>query len=195
MCRLLTWNAKLKMAQHNQFDYFRGPVGISFAGFRSDTYTLQKAGWQVAQVIDDYGNSIRLTLLNEDLGLAAQSESMQLDRYRNLDGIGGGYTLRIVKMASKGRIQVFKDFSTGSLVDCTPMMATVADAYGDWAVFGPPVGKTLEVLVEPSSVSECLDLIQKLQSPKLAAIRAEGRERDLRTAYTQHINAKIMSVA
>ena len=24
---------------------------------------------------------------------------------------------------------------------------------------------------------------------------AEGRERDLRTAYTQHINAKIMSVA
>ena len=143
--------------------------------------------------MDDYSNSIMLTLKHSKLDLVMQTNSIRVERDAMIKGLR--HRFEVVRMSPTRSVQVFEPFSLGALVDCTPGYSKTDAAYGDWAIFGPPVVKTLEVLVEPSSVLECLELIQKLQSPKLAAIRAENRERDLRTAYTQHINAKIMSVA
>jgi len=72
-------------------------------------------------------------------------------------------------------------------------MAERTGAYEDLLLFATPKVRTEGICVEPDSVDECLQLIKRLQSPRLAEIR----ERDRQAEYRQEQNfmAQIIRVA
>lgn len=189
--------AQYHFSQHP--GYFRGPVEVWFAGFRSDSYTLQKNGWEFVQTMDAYERTLHCLFRNKEYGLTASTDRFRfdIDQLRGIGESGRGVRLNVNRIASSDRV-IFqtpagpKDYSA---VDCTPTWAMVEEAYGLNAFFGGPPEKTVEVLVEPSSVEECLALIQRMQSPKLAEIREQNRVRDNQIAYKQHFQAKLLSMA
>jgi hypothetical protein len=89
-------------------------------------------------------------------------------------------------------------------IDATPSFVdTPRQSIEDFGIFSTLQTRTQEILIEPQSVAECLDLIKKLQAPELAAIRERNarRARDPgssdygSTVPRTHIQAQIVTLA
>lgn len=162
------------------------PVKISFAGFESDTWQLQQAGWNIAAEQDVAYAGLRLALRNEHLHLYAVSQliSFEYMHYRN-----GGYDLvealrhlvvPIIYMAPRIQcVEVVGNFSKFKPIDAEPMWANqnIRDLE-DFNIFRT-LDKSKELIVEPQTVAEMLQQIKKYQEPKQKEIRENLRKKRL----------------
>ena len=174
------------------------PCRVWFDGFESDTYTLQRQGWQLTMQQDWREGRLRLAMKHPSSGVTMLSEDTRhhfgpsLDRFidQNLP------EFRVCRV-NTGRdvVRYFgaNPFAGYMPVDAMPQMVERTGKMEDLLLFAAPKVRTEEIYVEPSSVDECLDLIKRLQSPRLA----ELRERDRLAEYRQEQKflAQIVAVA
>lgn len=173
------------------------PHDVYFCGFRSTTFQLQQAGWQLSVNNHDFGGRITLAMHNKDFGGYMLADTMAFDHFRPLD-----IPLRFVVRRVNADILVYQsdigmDFSMFEPIDARPQYVTTErKSIKDFNIFATPLVRTEEIIVEPSSVSECLDLIRRLQAPELAEIRERDRTRDFSEARNQmKFHAQVMSLA
>lgn len=93
--------------------------------------------------------------------------------------------------------RVNMDFSAFRSIDATPAMRIEEPKrIEDFAIFAAPLVRTEEIIVEPQSVADCLDLIKRLQAPNLAEIRERNRQRErLEPSNQTRFHAQILSLA
>lgn len=187
-------------------DQLRGrPVDVMFAGFRSTTATMQRAGWRIAMEAKNYadivGNNIRFVFKHDDLGVAllgvSSIESMS-------QALGDLLAPILIKHAIHADSRVLVQAvaaasfvgSTGALrsIDATPGFAQVTER----DLFEMPFFQTLHVpaaeplIVDQATVSDLLERIRLMQAPEQAAIRARNTSRE---RIHGRIHAHIMSLA
>lgn len=173
---------------------------VRFAGFSSDTLSLQEAGWRLAVEEDFQHGAIRMLMRHEGLGLYMVADDAAFDYFMHArQQIRPRQPIFVVRYAARSlNSQVCNlDFSKFTAVDAMPHRAPVSfRRIEDFALFGAPLVKTEEIIVEPQSVAECLDLIRKMQAPELAAVRQRNlaRDRDQPMAQ-QQFHAQILSLA
>ena len=80
-------------------------------------------------------------------------------------------------------------------VDAEPSFTTVErQSIKDFNLFAPCLARTEEIIIEPQSVAECLDLIRKMQAPELQAVRKRNEQRR-EPINQQNFHAQILSLA
>lgn len=177
------------------------PCEVHFAGFRTDTFRLQQAGWQLSMEQDLMRMSIRLAMRFEPARLYMVSEAADHDFFRHSDHLP---VFHVRHCASNVVVQLMESTFDFKPIDAKPaFVSEQRKGIEDFNLFAPLQTRTEEILVEPQSVAECLDLIKRLQAPELAAIRKrnEQRRRDPgsmdygSTAPATKVHAQIITLA
>lgn len=182
------------------------PLQVEWAGWRTDTYRLQQAGWTLNAEQDYFQNRMRLAMRHEGMSLMAMScyTDFHFERYAR-DPMARDYPLfvmqamgREVNIHEHGRID--RDFMFAP-VDAQPCMTThKITRLEDLAHFAAPLVRCNEVIIPEESVPELMERILKLQQPaRTDRIRAElrrGQEGRMVTDEPQQkFHAQIISLA
>lgn len=155
------------------------PMGVEWAGWRTDTVTLQRSGWELAVSFDYAYHAYRLLLRHKMMRLYAVSdvshvESM-LDRYH--ERMAEWPVFQIIGCAPS--VQTLNvpsiNFAAFREIDATPQFTDQRiTRVEDMNIFATPMpGSKGEVLVDGAdlSVIEHLEAIKRLQAASQEEIR------------------------
>ncbi len=193
------------------------PIEVYFKGFRSDTRTLQAAGWQLSieqQENTPYrGYKCRLAMQHVESGILMYAhEPIDID----LEVVMCSYVVEAAKRQLTGpftvqhvvtnhhdiHLHVVRSGSRFNFqaVDAEPLMMPVDNvSLRDLCVFRT-ITPDSEILVPPQSVPELLAHIQSLQDPKQKEIRERNKKRDARERLNDapkiaRVEAQIITLA
>ena len=176
-----------------------------FAGLRSDTYAMQRAGWRIAMEAGHHRDLIeraRFAFRHGDIGVALIGESRIDSMSRELGDLLAPIIIRqALHVESRARFtfapgfaQILARDDALRPIDATPVFAQVTTR----DLFEMPFFQTLHVpaaeplIVDQATVSDLLERIRAMQAPEQAEIRARNASRE--RAYGR-IHAHIMSLA
>lgn len=184
----------------SQADYrvLSRPCEVIWAGFRSDTFTLQQNGWELAVQQEVHYYRIGLLMRHQAMKLYALSDTAEFDFYR-----GAHEHMpppRFIVHHITPQIQVVRYDATSidyRVVDARPQMVQQQiKGIEDLGIFAVPLVRTEEIIVDPADVSAMLEQIHKMQSEGQKEIRARTRQRERADPIPQQIfHAQILSFA
>lgn len=181
------------------------PHRVRFAGFESTTRDLQRAGWQLSVEEAVYDYRIRLAMRFEPAGLYMLADAQE-HRYnmrsapysRSFDPRSQvQLTFDIRHCSSRVAVQLRERGFDFRPIDAEQTYVdTPFKRIEDFHIFASPLVRTEEIIIEPQSVAECLDLIRKMQAPELAAVRKRNLQRERSEPMNQqNFHAQILSLA
>ena len=149
------------------------PVEIHFAGFRSDTLRLQHEGWQLSAEQDVVGQSMRIALRHEKLGLLGLThmERWHYEQYYHDARYMGRVPLPVLSMEHFGRRQTL--FAVSNHLDPMGAFAPI-DAVPSFTMTEPRALEDLvhfanlnqkRILLPEETVGDLMERILKLQEP------------------------------
>ena len=162
------------------------PMPVHWAGFESNTYRLQQAGWEFTADQSYERMGTRLMMRHQGFQMYGCTDHVDTDFFasRTSDKWRG---IRFpIQWMTGGRVQVIHEvggegiISAMQPVDMTPTLATAqARDIEDLNLFGAPLVRTNEVIIDPNSVPEMMDRILELQKPGAQA-HYEERLREMK---------------
>lgn len=174
------------------------PCEVVWAGFRSNTYALQQAGWEIAAEEDFVEGRIRLMLRHQDMNLYAMSEHRNFNFFQAAREYVRPPVFHVINAAP--RIEVMRTMLSEpsfKQIDAMPQYATRVDSIEDMGIFATPLARTEEIIVEPADVYALLEQIRTMQAPEQAEIRKRERRRDegtrIEAVARQQFHAQILS--
>lgn len=154
---------------------------VLWAGWESDTFRLQQAGWQVSAEQDVASMNCRFAFKNANCRIYGLTNLVNYadmyDAYRDGNFHRQLPPLIIQYMASRMEIRLYDDLSKMQPIDTQPNLL-INEEYKnieDFMIFRP-IGKANEIIVAPQEVSQMLDLIIKQQNPKQKDLREKKRK-------------------
>ena len=170
------------------------PHIVRFAGFESTTTRLQQAGWQIAVEEEFDFRQIRLLMMHRGTDLKMLAKNQSCDFHRIVRS-GERMIFDIVHCSSRMGIRLDERTFNFKEIDAMPQYVNMEfKSIEDFGIFAAPLVRTEEIIIEPQSVAECLDLIRKMQAPELAAVRKRNAQRD-NAVNQQSFHAQILSLA
>lgn len=135
---------------------------------------MQSAGWQLSAEEEVYDRTIRLAAKHQAANLYMVSARVPHEYFEM------GVRLPVFNMtycSSRMVVQLMESSFNFKPIDATPQFVTEERRnIEDFRIFATPLVRTEEIIVEPQSVQECLELIKRLQAPDLAAIRKRNKQ-------------------
>lgn len=157
---------------------------VFLAGFQSNTLALQQCGWKLRMQTEPYNRRLTLALRHDGFNIEMMSSAADYPRmpYEPFE-----FNVHVIS----------PDIHIQSSVRAVPFMSVdrffmdhrEEIQYVTSKLFPDKVTET--ILVEPSSVTECLDLIRRLQAPVLSDIR----KRSIQEGQNMQYHAQILSIA
>jgi hypothetical protein len=145
---------------------------VHWAGWETDTFRLQKAGWKISAEQDIMSNSMYLAMAHDGLGMRAISDRLVFNYHMAADGYRGMEYVRdfVIQMRHVGRdihVQTHGPMSFSfQPIDAMPTFTeNRITKLEDLAHFAAPLVKTREIIIPQDSVPELLERILKLQQP------------------------------
>lgn len=182
------------------------PVKVFFAGFESDTFRLQRAGWQLSmentiEMCRD-GHTVRLAMKHEQARLYALTNRVPLgSRYLAAVTFGETQAVRqfiesvqfdVICVAPAIQFQVIPEMGPMSFqaIDATPQfMDRKTVDLETIGMFKPlALSEDVELYVPEKSVPELLELIRQKQEP----IQKELREKKRKAAMREDVRAQML---
>lgn len=166
-----------------------------WCGWRTNTYALQQAGWQIAVEQSNYDMGIRLLLLHRELQMRAITNTVDMNEFIVRRGINGP-SFRVANMASEMRVQLVETQLAFREIDARPQAMEFRDIDA-FEIFAVPLVRTEEIIVDQQDVSVMLEQIRRMQSPIAAEIRQRDRrrEREIEVVPREVFHAQILSIA
>jgi len=173
------------------------PVELHWAGWRSDTYSLQKAGWELSAEQDPHYERMRIAFRHQRLNLRGISETFTRWNYRDM--FEGGMidrrnlpVLHVEHLAPNIVGQVVRTFRVENFrpIDAMPQIAhDEIRTLDDLVHFAPAQAQQQLILPEPS-VPELLE--------KIVAMQADARLQHFRDVVAEErsqplVHAQIIS--
>lgn len=180
------------------------PFKIIWAGFQSDTLTLQNSGWSLA-IEDDYSyvlgaHRVRFILRHEylDLHCFTDIHEIQFPHIQDVRQITEMVRFSIQVLGKNIYYRSVPEFNIASIyeVDARPQMMVMEEkSIKDLSIFRTLVKPDSALIVEPEKISELLQKIVEAQAPNQAEIRERMRKHEARDNLKQTLHAQILSVA
>lgn len=193
------------MSYPNNYFLQSAPFKIYWAGFESDTLTLQNNGWNVA--VEDrfdylFGmHEVRFILRHEmlDLYCVTYMNTFEFQDLTNLAFKDSKHLqFRIQVIGKNIHYQTLPEFCFSSIqeIDCRPSFTEVNyGSISDLSIFKTLIKPDSALIVEPEKISELLKKIVEAQAPNQAEIRERIRRGEARDNVKQTLHAQILSVA
>lgn len=159
------------------------PIRLHWAGWESDTFTLQRAGWQLAAEQDVYDNALQVFLKHPMLkttGISDRIEFKYLQDYR----FGKDYFRNIVLNCNLSSGHMIYETSLPSIaavqaIDATPSFIEIQRMRLEDAEFFRTIDTNIQqVTLEKATLAEVLDFALQKQKPRQDEIRRALLKRD-----------------
>lgn len=155
---------------------------VHMVGFESDTYRLQRNGWQISAEESYYDYTLRIAIKHPGLRLYGLSNKVDHRMTeRNLLSHDSGLEVMIERI-SAGDLQVITHIGASPVmsefnpVDAEPHLSmTEPRSIDDFKIFRP-LAKEKEIIVPRETVGELLQRIHLLQDPKQEELREKRRK-------------------
>lgn len=192
------------------------PIPIRWAGWQSDTFRLQQAGWKLSAKegpqLSRPSNELSLAIHHPVLRCYGLSKPIDVDYFGMIDARHRMSVTQMVQsvgfdihvFASDLQVQIFDEGGISDFrpIDAAPAIKQFKASIDELNIFAPAqLVRTEEVLVMPDSVPELMARILELQDPKQAEIRERVRKRAARQGLpsdlarpVQKFHAQILSV-
>lgn len=169
--------------------FIKNPImKVFWAGWESDTLTLQNNGWQLAVEEDIYRMQMRIAIFNPAMKLYG----FQKDFVHYVRTYDGSELPPLVISGMAPQISFLK-FNTTMNYNYQPINAEPQfceqeiKSLSDMAIFRP-LQAINEIVVEPKNVDEMLSRILELQSPMQAELREKARLEERRNRNVVDFN-------
>lgn len=184
------------MGNFNPHNFFtQRPVDVEWAGWRSDTFSLQRAGWQLSARQDLHLRELSVALHHPEMGISGMSalRNFQFMDPRAIYGmvlpfrLGGDY--RIIEHRQEPMHEYYP-------IDATPMFRqSQPQRLEDFKIFRElPKEASKEIYLEEASLSEVLDIALSKQESRQAEIRARML-RDEKLKQMSDVKASLRLIA
>lgn len=180
------------------------PIKLHWAGWETDTLSLQQAGWQVSAEQDPQRDRMRIFMQHEGMMMQAMTDNINF-RYREaLVDFSGLYVNSLnIPVQAIGRSITFQMHGTVSIkpqpIDAYPQMRhQEVHRMEDLVHFAPLLTRTNEIILGEAEVPDMLAEILKRQDPaRQARLKASLREDRMGMAVMprQQVHAQIISIA
>ena len=183
------------------------PIRLEWAGWETDTYRLQRAGWKISAMQDIRGRRLQLAFAfgNGYRKFEAITEAIpfQYEEMADLHRMRGPHADRLddivlrVQQAVSDQVMIHMSGELGPAmwgpIDAEPRYTQAKiTRLEDFAHFAGPLIRTNEIIVPEESVPELLERILKLQQPgRIGRIKDELRGEH---RVEQHFHAQIISL-
>ncbi len=163
-------------------------IRVFWAGFQSTTHELGRVGWRVEAYQQPEMRRLQLAFINKPLGLVGLSQMEEFD-YMRYHAPQSGYVdiqqmeIKCHMIPKEAQIAVSHTMEgMFHAVNTEPDMVTSSvKSIEDLFLFQPKK----EILVEPSTIPEMMELILKQQSPKQKEIREKYRKTTKREIHKE----------
>lgn len=174
---------------------------VVWAGWRSDTFTLQQAGWQFSAEQDIAAMRFRFAIKHPNYRIYGLSQLVDFAEYQEFYGnhrFDRPAPLVINHMVSRAESRLIDDLSKFNPVDCEPQlnMESKIKSIEDFMIFRP-IDKAKEIIVPDFQINDLLKMIIEKQDPKQAEIREKKRkewrkfQREINEAQTINVEEVI----
>lgn len=156
-------------------------VNIRFAGWESNTYTLQQQGWQISVNEDPNSMHLQIALKHPAWHMYGLTQKVDYHRMREMGEMQrhSGICLEVVRMETRMSIDaseamIMQRFSP---VDARPSVVFKERVdIDDFRIFRP-LPQHNQIIVPEQNVDELLAKIHELQDPEQERIREDKRNR------------------
>lgn len=156
------------------------------AGFRSNTFALQGAGWELAADQDIRDQKLWILIRHPVWKLAGFSQPIDFDYFNYDQASRSGALIDIKSLRSQDSfrfVEVNSNISSFLPIDATPEFVYREEkSLMDFKIF-KTIDHVKDIVVEPSSVPELMEHILKLQSLKQTEIRERIRKERAREEF------------
>jgi len=166
------------------------PVGLHWAGWRSNTRTLQQCGWQLSTTMDEYDRTLTILLKHPEMAIYGMSDK--------IDNRGGHLwhpeAIRSLELNCRLGSDLGRPFGTDNRIyetnlslsgaipiDATPVYTEQKiTSIRDLNIFRaiPPERDVQSFNIEKATMSEVLDFALSKQKPRQDEIRRELLKRE-----------------
>ncbi len=183
------------------------PHPICWAGFKSDTYTLQQHGWEFEAYQNMAAHRFALAFRNKSLGMKGVTNEVDYDiAYAGIRQPGAYLPFYIDWMTTADvrvqHVHMPPWCHETTPVDMKPTVITEMKTFEDTFLFaGAPLVRTNEIIIDPNDVGNMMDRILELQDPDKkehfleAAKAAKAQGSVARAGPRQNFHAQILSIA
>lgn len=159
------------------------PVRVEWAGWRTDTLSLQQAGWEIAVDFDPNRQMYRLLLRHQLMNLYALSDSRVIHRKRQFETTPDFPVFRVSVVSPRIEVHRFEaprmygpssSFENFQQIDAEPVYTERRiESIEDFNIFNVPLTRAEQIVVDKAdmTVIEHLEAIRKLQAPKQRELR------------------------
>lgn len=176
-----------------------------WAGFESDTYRMQQAGWSIAAEQDITRQTMRLAFRHDGQGMRGFSEISKWDYERNYyepyrPDLRNDRPIMVQMMGRNINYSIKGSVDWNYVpIDAAPQIApkTEITSIDDLVHFAPSLVRTKQIIVPEESVEDLMGRILKLQQPEREAefqrqVQDEGR--DIAARPRQKFHGQILSL-
>ncbi len=169
------------------------PLEVNFLGFRSDTFTLQRVGWQIAESRHpsqhSYDTNWSIAIRHPDHRMSGMSRGIPRDqilRWINRDMRDREPATLHFELAIQSMIHRAEEVSHHPMffpVDATPVYEEIRrEELYDMPYFRP-IDEGKEIFLRKASVDEIMQIALDKQEPEQARIRAARQAEQKREDY------------
>jgi hypothetical protein len=188
------------MRDYNHFLRSR-PVELHWAGWRSDTLSLQQAGWSISAHQDMHRMQMQLALRNERAGATAVTAGVDWNYLDDAEHYGR-HVLPRLPVHVMGKVQIMHSmgdhWDNFKPIDALPQMYERRRGnLEDFVHFAPNLARTQQIIVPEQSVDDLMARILEMQQgARIERLREEVREGE-RVSFEprQKFHAQIISLA
>lgn len=180
------------------------PVTLNMAGWTSDTYRLQQAGWSLSADQDMRTMTMQMAMKHEQMGLYGMSAGIPWEFMRDDPQFLRNVELPVRWVGRDIIVQMMgsPDFNFQPIDAVPQLRVSQRKRLEDFVHFAPALARTNQIIIPEESVEELMDRILKLQQPdrverfkRLAReAQEEGRRLDIQPAKAK-FQAQIISLA
>lgn len=156
------------------------PLKLYWNGWESDTFTLQKNGWQLSVEQDLYSQSIRIAAKCYNLYMISDMINISyLDVTSPYRNFAKEIIVPINKVGSNITIELMEKTFNFKPIDAEPVFYNrERKSIEDFAIFAPALVRTNEIIVPNEDVDSLLDKLLQLQDPMLKKYYKEEALKD-----------------
>lgn len=180
------------------------PVRLNWAGWETDTYRLQQAGWQLSAHQNYHRMTMGIALQNEREGIRGITGEIAWDFYKyRMDRMGlpehlPELPVRLMSHKIEVMHTMGNPFADYRPIDAQPQFSQRrVSSLEDLVHFAPNLARTQQIIVPEETVDDLMARILEMQNTsRIERIRQEVREGDrVNFENRQKFHAQIISLA
>jgi hypothetical protein len=149
------------------------PLKLYWAGWETDTYTLQREGWCLSASQDLHQGRMQIAIKHPDLKIYGMTDCISFEYMKFMTGLNDIHRFPVLRAQLASQLYCYSLFNFNERISFKPIdaepkmrfndLAAGPKSIEDFAHFAEPLFKTQKIIVPEPNVLELIDRVLEIQ--------------------------------